>query len=66
MSRPLQELEHCSGENAEVLYDHLKKYKLIIKGFGVDPNSREVVTYVVSSLTGQLSNWAADHDDEIF
>ncbi len=32
----------------------------------MDPNSREGVTAVVSSLTGQLSNRAADHADEIF
>jgi hypothetical protein len=36
-----------------------------VKAFGVDPNSREVVTVVVSSFTGSLGNWDADHVDEI-
>ncbi len=29
-------------------------------------NSKEAVTVVVSSFTGSLGNWAADHVDEIF
>ena len=37
-----------------------------VKGFGVDPNSKEAVTVVVSSFTGPLGNWAADHAYEIF
>jgi hypothetical protein len=52
MSRFLQKLEHCSGENAEKLHNHLKLSKLKIKDFGIDPNSREGVTVVVSSFTG--------------
>jgi len=48
------------------MHNHLKRSKLEIKGFGVDPNSREVVTVVVSSFTGQLGNWATNHADEIF
>jgi hypothetical protein len=68
MSRFLQKLEHCSGENAEILHNHLKQYKLKIHGLGIDPNSREatVVTVVVSSFTGHLGNWDAYHADEIF
>jgi len=58
-------LEHCSGENAEKIHNHLKQSKLKIKGFGIDPNSREAVTVVVSSFTGHLGNWAAYHADEI-
>jgi len=27
MSRFLQKLEHCSGENAEILHNHLKQSK---------------------------------------
>jgi len=65
MSRFLHKLEHCSGENAEKLHNHLKKSKLKIKGFGIDPISHEVDTVVVSSFTGHLGNWAADHADEI-
>jgi len=44
----------------------LKKLKFIVEGFGVDPNSKEAVTVVVSSFTGSLDNWDADHTDEIF
>ena len=40
--------------------------KLKVKGFGVDPNSKEAVTVVVSSFAGSLGNWVADHTDEIF
>jgi hypothetical protein len=39
---------------------------LKVKGFGVDPNSKEVVTVVVFFLTGSLGNWVADHTYEIF
>ena len=66
MLRFLQKLEHCSGENAEKLHIHLKLSKLKIKGFGIDPNSGEIVTVVVSSFTVHFGNWAADHADEIF
>ena len=62
----MQKLEHCSGENAYILRDHLKQSKLKIKGFGIDPNSREFVSVVVSFFTGHLGNGAADHADEIF
>ena len=64
-SRFLQKLEHCSFENAEKLHNHLKQSKLKIKGFGIDPNSREAVTVVVSSFTAHLGHWAADHADEV-
>ena len=43
LSRFLQKLELRTGENAEILRDHLKQSKLKVKGFGVDPNSREVL-----------------------
>ena len=66
MSRFLQKLEHCTGENAEVLHDHLKQSRLKLKGFGIDPKSREVVTVVVSSFLGQCSNWVANIATEIF
>ena len=66
LSRFLQKLELCTGENAEILHEHLKQSKLKVKGFGVDPNSREDVTDVVSSFTVSLGNWVADHADEIF
>ena len=66
MSRFLKKLELCSGENAEVLHDHLKQSKLKVKRFGVDPNSKEVVKVVVSPLRGSLGIWAADHTEEIF
>ena len=59
-------LEHCSGENAEKIHNILKQSKLKLKGFGIDPNSREAVTIVVTSFTGHLGNRAADHAGEIF
>jgi hypothetical protein len=65
MSRFLQSLEHCSGENAEKLHNNLKSSKLKTKGFGIDPNSREVVMVVVSSFKGHLGNWAPNHAEEI-
>ena len=65
MSRFLQKLEHCFGDNAKKLHNYLKQSKLKIKGFGFDPNSREAITVVVSYFTGHLGNWAADHADEI-
>jgi len=66
MSRFLQKLGHYSIENAEILHNHLKKSKLKIKGFGIDPNSREDVTVIVCSFTCHLGNWAAaDHADNI-
>jgi len=49
MSRFLRKLEHCSGENAEVLENHSKQSKSKIKGLEVEPNSRETVIVVVSS-----------------
>jgi hypothetical protein len=51
MSHFWQKLEHCSGENADKLHNHLKQSKLKMKGFGIDSNYREAVTVVVSSLT---------------
>ena len=44
----------------------MKKSKLETKGFGVYPNSREVVTVVGSSFTGHFDNRVADHADENF
>jgi len=44
----------------------LKLSKLKIKGFGIVPDSCEVVTVVVSSFMGHLGNWAADQAGEIF
>ena len=64
MSRFLHKLEHCSGENVEKLHNHLNQYKLKIKGFGINPTSREVVAVIMSSFTGHLRNWAAYRADE--
>ena len=44
----------------------MKQSKLKVKGFGVDPNSKEAATVVVSSFTASLGNWDADHTDKIF
>ena len=56
LSRFLHKLELCSGENVEVLHDHLKQSKLKVKGFGIDPDKKEVVTVGVPSFTGSLGN----------
>ncbi len=61
-----QKLTPCTGEDAEELHDNLKQSKLKYKGFGIDPNPREAVTVVVSSLTEKFGNWDADHVEEIF
>jgi hypothetical protein len=67
LSQFLLRNEHWTGRNVEALHDHFKQSKLMkVKGFGIDPIFREVVTVVVSSFTGQLGNWDADHADEIF
>jgi hypothetical protein len=65
LSHFLQKLTPCTGEDAEELHAILNQSKLKVKGFGIDPNSREAVTVVVSSFTGKLGNCAADVD-EIF
>ena len=51
--------------NATVFHDHLKQSELKVKGFGVDLNSKEVITVVASYFTGSLGNWVVDHADEI-
>ena len=63
LSRFLQKLEFYSGDNAEVLHNHLKQSILKVKGREVDPNSKEVVTVDVSFFTGSLGTWAIDHAD---
>ena len=60
MYRSLQKLEHCSGDDAG------KITKLKIKGFGIDPNGRKIVTVIVSTFTGHLGNLAADQANKIF
>ncbi len=65
LSQLLHKLEHCIGENAEVLNDHSKWSKLKVKRFRMDPNSREVITVMGSSSTEQLGNQVASHADEI-
>ena len=59
-------MELCSGENPEIFHEHVKRSKLKVLEFGVDPNSREAVTVIVSSFSGSLGSWVADHADEIF
>jgi hypothetical protein len=66
MSRFSRKLEHCSGKNAKKFHNHRKESTQKSKGFGIDPNLREVVTAVASSFTGRLGNWAANHADESF
>ena len=44
----------------------MKQSKLKVKGLGIHPSSKEVVTVVASSFTGTSGNWAADHANDIF
>ncbi len=61
----MQKLKHCTGEDTEELHETLKHLNLKVRGYGIDPNSREAVTVVVSSLMGQLGKSAANHAEEI-
>ena len=51
MSRFLQKLEHCNGEDSTKLHNHLKQSILKIKGFGINPDSKQGVVVLVSSFT---------------
>ena len=64
MSRFLQKLEHCSGENAEILHNQFKPAKHKTKDFGIDPESREVVTDATSSFTGHLCGRQPSYFDQ--
>jgi hypothetical protein len=66
MSRFLQKLEHCNGEDSTKLHNHFKQSILKIKGFGINPDSKQGVVVLVSSFTGKLGNWASDHSTEIY
>ncbi len=46
--------------------NHLKQSRLKIKGFGINPDSNQVVVVTVSSFTSKLGNWASDHSTEIY
>jgi hypothetical protein len=48
------------------LNNHLKQSRLKIKGFGINPDSNQVVVVTVSSFTSKLGNWASDHSTEIY
>jgi hypothetical protein len=66
MSRFLQKIEHCNGEDSVKLNNHLKQSRLKIQGFGINPDSNQAVVILVSSFTGKLGNWASDHTAEIY
>ncbi len=66
MSRFLQEMEHCNGEDSIKLNNHLKQFKMKIKGFWINPDSNQVVVVLVFSFTGKLGNWPSDHNAEIY
>ena len=46
--------------------NHLKQSRLKTQGFGINPDSNEVVVVLVSSFIGKLGNWASDHSAEIY
>jgi hypothetical protein len=66
VSRFLQKMEHCNGEDSVKLNNHLKQSRLKIQGFGINPDSNQAVVILVSSFTGKLGNWASDHTAEIY
>ena len=51
MSRFLQKLEHCNGEGSTKLHIHLQQSRLKVQGFGINPDSKQVVVALVSSFT---------------
>jgi hypothetical protein len=66
MSRFLQKMEHCNGEDSIKLNNHLKQSRLKIQGFGINPDSNQVVVVLISSFTSKLGNWASDLCAEIY
>ncbi len=66
MSRFLQKIEHCNGQDSVKLNNHLKQSRLKIQGFGINPHSNQVVVVLVFSFTCKLGNWASDHAAEIY
>ncbi len=66
MSRFLQKMEHCNGEDSIKMNNHLKQSKMKIQGFGIKPDSNRFVVVLVSLFTSKLGNWASDHYDEIY
>ncbi len=56
MSRFLQRIEHCNGEDLVKLNNHLKQSRLKIQGFGINPDFNQIVVVLVSSFTGKLGN----------
>jgi len=65
MSRFLQKMEHCNGEDSIKLNNHLKQSRLKIKGFGINPDSNQAIVVLVSSFIGKLDNWTSDRSAEI-
>ena len=66
MSRFLQKLEHCNGDDSIKLHNQLTQSKLKIRGFCINPKSNQGVVVLVSSLTGKLGDWASNHSSEIY
>jgi hypothetical protein len=56
MSRFLQKMEYCNGEDSINLNNHLKQSMLKMEGFGINPDSNQDVVVLVSSFTGKLGN----------
>ena len=66
LSRFSPKLEHCNGNDFLKLHNHLKQYKLKIRGLGINPDSNKVVVVLVSSFTCKLGDRASDHSFEIY
>jgi hypothetical protein len=56
MSRYLQKMEHCNGEDSVKLNNHLKQSRLKIQEFRINPDSNQAVVILVSSFTCKFGN----------
>ncbi len=52
----LQKLEHCDGNESVKLHNYMKQSKLRIIGFGISPDSNQVVVPRVFSFTRKLGD----------
>ena len=66
MSRFLQKIDHCNGEDSIKLNNHLKQSKLKIQGFGINLDSNQAIVVLDSLFTGKFGNWASDRSAEIY
>jgi hypothetical protein len=59
MSRFLQKLKHCNGEDSTKLHNNLIQPRLKIQGFGINLDSKQVVVVLIFFFTWKIGNWAS-------